>query len=199
MPTPYAPSQGGFGYSDARIEENRFRVVFRGNALTPRETVELYLLHRAAEVTLENGYDWFRIVRPVAEEGAAPVPRKRGGKARATAPRNYGYRRVPRGRPSRPRYRPYHPYRPRYHGSVRYYSAFPFWYDPWPFGPYVYYPYRHYWHGPYYYGPYPMRELPVAAAEILAFRGEKPEDDPRAYDARDVIARLGPRIRRPAE
>ncbi len=61
-PTPYQPAGGSdMGYSDTRIESDRFRVSFRGNSLTDRETVENYLLYRAAELTLQNGYDHFTI------------------------------------------------------------------------------------------------------------------------------------------
>ena len=60
-PTPYQPrlsrSQGG--YSEQRIEANRYRVNFVGNSLTSRERVENYLLYRAAEVTHQAGYNCF--------------------------------------------------------------------------------------------------------------------------------------------
>lgn len=59
--TPYQPLAQGQGYSDQRIEANRYRVVFAGNTVTPRQTVENYLLFRAAELTLEQGYDYFRL------------------------------------------------------------------------------------------------------------------------------------------
>lgn len=65
-PTPYQPASTAsgyhWGYSDTRIEEGRYRLGFSGNDLTPRETVENYMLYHAAEVTLANGYDWFEIV-----------------------------------------------------------------------------------------------------------------------------------------
>lgn len=62
--TPYQPmgspsSQGSGGYSDVRLEPDRWRVTFAGNELTSRETVETYLLYRAAELTVQSGYDWF--------------------------------------------------------------------------------------------------------------------------------------------
>jgi len=65
-PTPYQPvplgsSKSAGGYSDLRLEPNRYRVTFAGNSLTSRETVEGYLLFRAAELTVQNGYDWFAI------------------------------------------------------------------------------------------------------------------------------------------
>lgn len=61
--TPYQPLQGGRqasgGYADEQIEANRFRVTFSGNSMTSRETVERYLLYRAAELTRQRGFDWF--------------------------------------------------------------------------------------------------------------------------------------------
>jgi hypothetical protein len=64
--TPYQPYVRGQatsgGYSETRIEPDRWRVNFSGNSMTKRETVEGYLLFRAAELTLQNGYDWFSIV-----------------------------------------------------------------------------------------------------------------------------------------
>lgn len=61
--TPYQPlarpgSSAG-GYADQQIEANRFRVSFAGNSMTSRETVENYLLYRAAQLTVDRGYDWF--------------------------------------------------------------------------------------------------------------------------------------------
>lgn len=57
--TPYQPLKSGQGYNEQRIEQNRYRVSFVGNSLTPRETVENYLLFRASELTLDSGYDYF--------------------------------------------------------------------------------------------------------------------------------------------
>lgn len=57
--TPYQPLRNGEGYSEQRIESHRYRVLFTGNAATPRQTVENYLLFRAAELTLAAGYDYF--------------------------------------------------------------------------------------------------------------------------------------------
>lgn len=63
--TPYQPlsasSRVAGGFSDTRVAEGHYLVTFAGNTLTSRETVESYLLYRAAELTLEQGYDWFVI------------------------------------------------------------------------------------------------------------------------------------------
>lgn len=60
--TPYQPTRHGQGFSEQRIESNRYRINFSGNSITPRQTVENYLLYRAAELTLQQGYDWFELV-----------------------------------------------------------------------------------------------------------------------------------------
>ena len=61
--TAYRPATGsGFeraGYSDRMIEPNRFMVSFAGNSYTSRDTVERYLLYRSAELTVQQGYDYF--------------------------------------------------------------------------------------------------------------------------------------------
>ena len=62
-PTPYQPATGSgtyrTGYWDEQIESDRFRVTFAGNSMTSRETVERYLLYRAAQLTVERGGDYF--------------------------------------------------------------------------------------------------------------------------------------------
>jgi hypothetical protein len=62
-PTPYqaAATKNARGYSETKIESDRYRISFRGNSLTNRETVENYMLYRAAELTLQNGFDTFTI------------------------------------------------------------------------------------------------------------------------------------------
>lgn len=65
-PTAYKPRSTSSalerGYSDERLSADRYRVSFSGNSLTSRETVEAYLLYRAAELTIEAGYDRFCVV-----------------------------------------------------------------------------------------------------------------------------------------
>ena len=58
--TPYqAVNKKGEGFSEFQLEQNKYRVVFSGNTQTPITTVENYLLYRAAEVTLDKGFDYF--------------------------------------------------------------------------------------------------------------------------------------------
>ncbi len=58
--TPYqAAVESSRGYSEQRIESNRYRVTFSGNSITNLDTVENYLLYRASELTKQAGYDYF--------------------------------------------------------------------------------------------------------------------------------------------
>ena len=72
--TPYQPNIPGQatsgGYSEQRLEPDRWRVNFTGNSMTSRETVEGYLLYRAAELTLQNGDDWFQMIDRNTERNA---------------------------------------------------------------------------------------------------------------------------------
>lgn len=68
--TPYQAQSADsrYGFHEQSIEDNRVRISFRGNTLTDRETVETYLLYRAAETTLEHGYDYFVVANRDTEE-----------------------------------------------------------------------------------------------------------------------------------
>lgn len=59
----YAPalSPGAPGYSELRIERDRYRVTYRAAAPADARLVQDFALFRAAQLTLENGYDWFVI------------------------------------------------------------------------------------------------------------------------------------------
>ena len=87
-PTPYQPlnqnAAHAGGYSELKIEQDRWRVIFSGNSMTSRQTVETYLLYRAAELTVAQGYDWFETVQRHTDKdsqtyGWAPSWRYYGG------------------------------------------------------------------------------------------------------------------------
>lgn len=167
-PTPYQPNvHGGMssgGFSEVRLEPNRFRVTFTGNSLTSRETVEGYLLFRAAELTVQNGYDWFTVVERDTDK-----------KSRTYVEQDPFYR---------PWYGGYGFWRPywRYYGpSYGWRSWDPFWGDP------------------FWADRVDVRTVDrfEATAEILMSHGAKPQDDPKAFDARAVMDNLRPRIRYP--
>lgn len=61
--TPYqAAGRNGYGFTETRLEDNRTRLSFSGNSSTELKTVKKYVLYRAAELTLERGYDYFVIM-----------------------------------------------------------------------------------------------------------------------------------------
>lgn len=157
-PTYYEPASDGQGYSDQEIAEGRYRVSFSGNSATPRDTVENYLLYRAAEITLASGHDYFLMLEYDVERDVT----------------YHSYADLPRG--------------PLAYGT--YYGWYPYWdaYD-WPFrDPFV--------AG---YADVTVREIDKyrAYATIAVYSGTPPEDDAKAYGARDVIARLKGTILRP--
>lgn len=165
--TPYQPAVRGQavsgGFSETRLEADRFRVNFAGNSLTSRETVERYLLYRAAELTVDQGGDWFTLVERQTDRKARTYvdPDPLGPYGR------YGY------------WRPY----------WRYYGAGPGWrrWDPW-------------YGDPFWADRLDVRTIErfEASAEILIGHGPKPVNDPRAFNAREVMANLGPAIVRPS-
>lgn len=68
-PTAYEPAAGtGPGHRHQKLEQDRYRVVFKGNRVTPRETVEVYLMYRAAELTKEMGYKYFSFIEKHIEK-----------------------------------------------------------------------------------------------------------------------------------
>ena len=77
-PTLYAPAANGYGYFEQPIEFNRYRVTFNGNSVTPRQTVENYLLYRAAEFTLQTGRTHFQVVSRNTEKNTTYVSTSSG-------------------------------------------------------------------------------------------------------------------------
>ncbi len=75
---PYGPQQGrgGQGFSEQRIESDRYRVTYNGVG-APGPVADLALL-RAADLTIEQGYEWFEVTqryidgRPDSAGGVRP-------------------------------------------------------------------------------------------------------------------------------
>lgn len=75
---PYGPQggPGGQGYSEQRIENDRYRVTYNGIG-SPGPVADMALL-RAADLTVEQGYDWFEVTqryidgRPDSAGGVRP-------------------------------------------------------------------------------------------------------------------------------
>lgn len=64
------------GYSDMKIQDDIFSIVFSGNAYISTERSGAFALLRCAEVTLENGYNYFTLLSggTRAKQGAYTTP-----------------------------------------------------------------------------------------------------------------------------
>jgi len=65
--TSYQPKSYTGGYTDTKLDDDKYRVTFSGNQHTSADRVEEYALLRAAEITLEYGYSHFVIVNESGE------------------------------------------------------------------------------------------------------------------------------------
>lgn len=64
----YQARDGHSGYAETQLGASHWRVEFVGDDFTSRETVDAYLLYRAAELTAESGHEWFAMVAPAVSE-----------------------------------------------------------------------------------------------------------------------------------
>ena len=168
--TTYRPATGsGFyrtGYSEQQVEPGRFIVSFAGNTVTSRDTVERYLLFRAAELTLQNGYDYFVMANRDTDlqSRTYSTPGIGGG---------WGYGGFG-----------------GYWGpSWRYYGRGFGWrsWDPWFGGGFGGGPWGN---------DFDIRTIDryEASAEIVMRRGPIPRDNLRAFNARAVVDSIGPTV-----
>lgn len=93
-PSAYAPMANGesSGYYEERLGEGRYRVAFAGNAHTSRERVEEYLLRRAAELTLQQEQDWFRVLNRRTEGNVRVIQTPNGPVRVSQGPGYRGWR-----------------------------------------------------------------------------------------------------------
>lgn len=176
-PTPYKPiesnSRYATGFFDRQIENNRFIVTFAGNSVTSRERVERYLLFRAAELTLQNGGDYFSVVdRDTERKTETQVTNFGGGWGGGWGGPGYwgpGW---------------------GYWGPQWRYSRRGFGWGGW--SGYGYDPFFDDWQ---------VRQIDryEAQAEIITGRGPKPAGDRFAFNAKEVVDRLGPTIEYPGD
>ncbi len=60
--TPYQPKGTLGGYSQEKILANMYKVEFVGNQHSKPEVIQNFLMYRCAELTLEQGFEYFSIV-----------------------------------------------------------------------------------------------------------------------------------------
>lgn len=62
--TSYQPAGLSGGFSETRLSATSYQVQFRGNSYTSSARVEKFMLRRAAELALENGFRYFTLDAP---------------------------------------------------------------------------------------------------------------------------------------
>lgn len=78
-----ADSARDHGYSSRKISDERYRVNYNGSRRTNIQDTRDYALLRAAELTVEKGYDWFEVVDRETATIGAREPRVAFGYERA--------------------------------------------------------------------------------------------------------------------
>ncbi len=70
----YAPaaSPAAAGYSERQIKSSRYFVTYRAAGQADVEVLQDFALLRAAELTLQNGRDWFWLDRRTLDEAGGP-------------------------------------------------------------------------------------------------------------------------------
>jgi hypothetical protein len=70
-----ANSADDYGYHSSKLNGDRYRIVYNGGSSAGPHTARDYAMLHAGELTLREGYDWFRIVdrETVAVEKARPA------------------------------------------------------------------------------------------------------------------------------
>ncbi|GAC13010.1 CC0125/CC1285 family lipoprotein [Aliiglaciecola lipolytica] len=58
-----AESYGDLGFSEKKLSDDQYQIIFSGNAKTDTTTVKDYALLHAANLTIEKGYKWFEIIQ----------------------------------------------------------------------------------------------------------------------------------------
>ena len=58
QPAYRAAENGGYGYTETKLTDTQYRVYFTGRGSDKTKEMD-YAMLRAAEVTIEQGYDWF--------------------------------------------------------------------------------------------------------------------------------------------
>jgi len=71
--TAYQPEAWSGGFQDEKLESDTYEIWFGGNANTKKERVMNFALLRSAELTLEEGYDYFTILEDKTDSKSTDV------------------------------------------------------------------------------------------------------------------------------
>jgi hypothetical protein len=72
---PMVPPAKPGVYSETKRSAIRYRLTLKGHSFSSRDAIEKYLLYRAADLTLQQHYQWFTLIESHSKGDAAPVPK----------------------------------------------------------------------------------------------------------------------------
>ena len=72
--TPYQHLGLGGGFTDKQIAPDTFKIHFRGNGYTPDKRAQDLAVLRAAELTLEHGYQYFTVLNAGSSDRGFVAP-----------------------------------------------------------------------------------------------------------------------------
>jgi len=70
---PIVPPAKRGVYSEARQSAVRYRLTVKGHVFSSRDAIEKYLLYRAADLTLQQHFQWFTLTESHSKADTAPV------------------------------------------------------------------------------------------------------------------------------
>lgn len=76
QPTLYQESsaKNDFGYTETKLTDTQYRIEFSGNRFTEESQINDYAMLRAAELTIQKGYDWFTILASKTDQESKTRP-----------------------------------------------------------------------------------------------------------------------------
>ena len=87
--TPYGQYGLLGGLTDSRIDANTFSISVDNNGFTSEQTTSMHALYRAAELTVENGFDYFLITSDGSHQSSMGMAMP-GGSTSSTIINTYG-------------------------------------------------------------------------------------------------------------
>jgi hypothetical protein len=75
-PGPMVPAATPGVYSQVKRGAGHYRLIIKGHNFTSQDAIEKYVLYRAADLTLQQHFQWFTLTESRSKGDIAPVPKR---------------------------------------------------------------------------------------------------------------------------